>query len=95
MEETISRFRNGFFAGVGDKDFGNSLAFNFIQIGEIVSKRISVEIRDKYPDLDKYRKFRNILTHEYFETDLTQIWILSNQLNQLRDLIGEIIARER
>jgi uncharacterized protein with HEPN domain len=70
-----------------------AVTMDFIVIGE-AAKHLPVAIRKKYPQipLSKIVGMRNILTHEYPETDTEIIWkTAKKRLPELKGIIYEII----
>lgn len=67
-----------------------------IVIGE-ASARISVEVRNRYPEIPWPRivAFRNILVHAYFGIDWTEVWLASiKQVPTLCVQVDSILASE-
>jgi uncharacterized protein with HEPN domain len=64
---------------------------NFIALGELVNK-LSDDFRQNHAHIDwrKIYAFRNIIAHDYFGTDVEEIWqIIQKHIPTLReDLIG-------
>jgi uncharacterized protein with HEPN domain len=68
---------------------------NFEIIGE-ASRKISVELRQRYPDVPWQRMadFRNVLIHDYDNVNLTLVWrVIENELPVLKPRIKEIIRK--
>ncbi len=65
-------------------------------IGE-ASKRLSKEIKEKYPDIPwkKMAGMRDKVIHDYFGVDLDAVWdTVENDIPMLKNKIGSIIAKE-
>ncbi len=95
--EKIERYSSPF---KDDDDFyHNELNFDatmmqFIIIGEMVAK-ISSEYRTNHPDIpwQDIKDFRNIVAHDYFGIDSTEIWsIIQTHLPKLKTQILSLIT---
>lgn len=67
---------------------------SFEIMGE-VSGRISIEMKEQYPDLPwrNMKEMRNKVIHQYYEVDYRVIQdIISNQLPQLIDALSKILS---
>ncbi|MGB3650114.1 MAG: HepT-like ribonuclease domain-containing protein [Rivularia sp. (in: cyanobacteria)] len=66
---------------------------NFEIIGE-ATKRISQDLRHKYPDVQWKRMagFRDVLIHDYLKVDYDEVWgIVERNLPELKEQIEAIL----
>jgi uncharacterized protein with HEPN domain len=98
--ECLSRV-DTFSAGLTEAAFSadmlvqDGIIKNLMVIGEAV-KRVPVEVRDRYPDVQWRRiaGLRDTLIHQYDGVDLPTVWdIVANELPRLRQQITEILER--
>ncbi len=64
---------------------------NFQVIGQIV-KDLSAEIKQEYPaDWKEAARFRDKITHDYFEIDLEIVWdVIENKIPKLKRIVHKI-----
>ncbi len=86
---------------LGDKNFADfennqqfreAIFYNLIVIGEAVAQ-LPDEIYERYPHIPWHgmRGLRNILTHEYFRINLSNIWeIITEELPSTKEMIEKI-----
>ena len=88
-----------FMKGLSFDDFSQNkqairaVTMDFIVIGE-TAKHLPIETRRKYPQIpgSKIVGMRNILTHDYPETDTEIIWkTAKKRLPELKTVIKEIL----
>ena len=66
---------------------------NFIALGELVNK-ISEDFRNNHSRIDwrKIYAFRNIIAHDYFGTDVEEVWqIIQKHIPKLREDLLDIL----
>jgi uncharacterized protein with HEPN domain len=94
--ERIEEFtQDGRDALMRSKLIQDAVLRNFEIIGE-ASRKISVELRQRYPDVPWQRMadFRNVLIHDYDNVNLTLVWrVIENELPVLKPRIKEIIRK--
>ena len=75
-----------------DREFTHSVFFEFVVIGEEVS-RLSDELRLRHPG--KIGAFRNRIAHGYFELSLPIVWQLwTDEVPQLREQLLAVLLAE-
>ncbi|MFN3640931.1 MAG: DUF86 domain-containing protein [Flavobacterium sp.] len=71
----------------------DAIQMNFIIIGE-ASKRISQELKKKYPEIDwkGIVSYRNFVVHEYFGVDVKILWsAIIYELPKLKSTVKQIL----
>ncbi len=78
---------------INDQRNPDSVSFNFIVIGEAI-KDLPEDMTEKFPNIKwkDYAKFRDFLTHRYFDVDINIIWEASNSdtyilVNMIEELL--------
>ena len=89
-----------FLKGLSFDDFAKNtqairaVTMDFVIIGE-AAKHLPVEIRRKHPQISwsKIVGMRNILTHEYPETDTKILWMTAKKsLPELKTAVNELLC---
>ena len=78
-----------------EKIYQDAMIRNLELIGE-AARNLSEVFKTKYPEIDwrKIIAMRNILIHEYFDTDLETIWITVNEdIPELKEKIIKILNK--
>jgi uncharacterized protein with HEPN domain len=73
-----------------------AVTMNFIIIGE-AAKNVPADLRKKYPQIPRSKivGMRNILTHEYPETNIEIIWkTAKKRLPTLKPVIEELLNKK-
>lgn len=88
--------------GLSFEEFANNktivkaVLYDFVVIGE-ATRNVANEIQSRYP-LIPWRLMggmRNVITHEYFQIDLSRIWeTIQNDLSPLVPRLQEVLEKE-
>ena len=84
---------DGRVAFMEDQKTQDAVVRNFEIIGE-ATKRLSGELREKYPDIPwkQAARFRDVLSHDYMGIDLTIVWnVIESHLSGLRESIKTVL----
>ncbi len=68
---------------------------NFVVIGEMANK-LSERFKEEYHEMEwrKISSFRNIVAHDYFGIDETEVWqIITRKLPTLKEFLLKIIDK--
>jgi uncharacterized protein with HEPN domain len=82
--------REAFMAGSHWQD----AAMRQLEIVGEAAKRLSPELRAKYPDVPRRRVagLRDVLIHDYFGVDLTAVWqLIQTDVPELKTLVETIL----
>jgi uncharacterized protein with HEPN domain len=80
----------------GDETVTKAVLYDFVIIGE-ATRNIPVNIQSRYPQIPwrLMTGMRNVVVHEYFQTNLVRIWeTINNELPPLVPQLQELLERE-
>ncbi len=80
----------------GDETVTKAVLYDFVIIGE-ATRNIPVNIQSRYPQIPwrLMAGMRNVVVHEYFQTNLVRIWeTINNELPPLVPQLQDLLERE-